>query len=263
VLDFLMKILQNCLKGRCMSFKVLAFFFILYSSWGTVFADGGKDRSLDFKIPIVAGANNYIEFLSSPAYLLVALQNNGINPSNQGRAVLVDSKTVRMNMLELKYLETIGATYFFNVDLTWESPIKTFVFHIPVEIDTDEILAGSITARFFVPFASYFPEEFVTRLRNRIAFFSASELQHRLIDYLDNLRTTVEPGLGFFGLREALLLQSFSISPHLSATPDAVISEPGDSVPLKEQLALIVTIVIWLVMVPLYLVRRTWKLHKK
>ena len=244
--------------------KFLALFFILYSSCAVLFADEENDGSLEFKIPIVPGANNYVEFLSSPAYLLVAMQNNGINPSNQGQAVLVDSKTVQMNMLELKYLEKIGSTYFYNVDLTWESAIKTFVFHIPVEIDTDEMSAGSITARFFVPFASYFPEEFVTRLRNRIAFFSASELQYRLLDYLDNLRATIEPALGFSDLSEALMLQSFSIRPHLLTTADCVIPEPGDSVSLKEQLALIVTIFIWFVIIPLsFFGKWAWNRYKR
>ena len=50
----------------------------------SVSADDARHSSdaINFEIPIVSGVEKYTEFLSFPAYLVVALQNNGINASN-------------------------------------------------------------------------------------------------------------------------------------------------------------------------------------
>lgn len=243
--------------------KFLVMLFVIVTL--SVSADDARHSSdaINFEIPVVSGVEKYTEFLSFPAYLVVALQNNGINASNLGRAVLEDSVTVKMNLLQLKYINKLDSVYSYEAELKWQSAVKEFVFRIPIHVDASELADGLITARFFIPFAAHFPKELVARLRNRIAFFSDSKFQQKLIDYLDEVSTKVDPGLGFAGLREALMLQSFSTRPIMTTAENCALEEPGDAVPLGEQVALIVTIVIWLVMLPIYSIARWFRNRSK
>jgi len=242
--------------------KVLIFLLFFSALAENGVASQGKGEPLSFDIPVVAGVDRYLDFLSSPSYLVVALQNNGVNASNMGRPNLIDAQTVQMNLVRLAFVNAHDDLYSYDVALEWQSPIKTFHFNIPMEIDTKKIKTGSVRVNFYIPFASQFPEALLDRLRIRISFFSDPEFQEVVISYLDTLAGTVDSTVGFQGLVDTLMLQSFSSG--VQVATDCVVSEPGDSEPLSEQWALIITLAIWLIIMPVgLLVRYLWIRSKK
>lgn len=228
---------------------ILLIFFTTFAE--AILANQRMSEPLSFDIPVVSGVDRYLNFLTSPAYLVVALQNNGVNASNMGRPNLINAQTVEMNLVRLTFIEIQSEVYSYDVALEWQSPIKTFYFNIPMEIDTTKIRTGSVRVNFFIPYASQFPEALIDRLRIRISFFSDPEFQEAVVSYLDGLSGTVEPRLGFDGLTDALMLQSFSSN--LPVVRDCGVSEPGDAESLSEQWALFVTLAIWLIIMPICL----------
>ena len=228
--------------------RLVAFFVLVLSTAGLTFAASSNDGALKFDIPVVQGAEKYLELLEYPAYLLVALENNGIKTSNMGRPKLVDEKTVQLKTAMLHYVEKKGAIYKYTGSLEWDNPVKHMKFEMPIEIDTSSVLSGNIKVSVFLPVVNFFPDVLVERIRIKIHMLTGPEIQKQMLAYFADLEKKNDPSVGLHGLLSSIMLQSYDVTSYPGGL--CTLREPGDAESLSDQAYLFATLAIWFVILP-------------
>lgn len=230
-------------------FNRLAVLFLFVLCWAQpVCAASPKGGALQIEIPIVQGAEKYLELLEYPAYLVVALENNSIKTSNMGRPTLIDEHTVQLKSAMLGFTEKKGAVYAYKASIEWDIPLKHLKFEVPVEIDTSSVSKGKIKVSIFLPLANLFPDALVERIRMKIQILSGPEVQKRMLGYFDDLSKKTGPVSGLQGLFSKIMLQSYGAP--VDTGGDCVTREPGDAELLSDQAYLLATLAIWLIIGP-------------
>jgi len=235
-------------KAVHMLTRSLAFFLYVLCWVQPLYAASPKEDALQIEIPLVKGAEKYLDLLEYPAYLVVALENNGIKASNMGRPTLIDERTIQRESAMLHFAEKKGAVYVYKSSLEWDIPLKHLKFEVPVEIDTSSASRGSIRVSVFLPLANLFPEALVERIRMKIQILSGPEVQKQMLGYFDDLSRKTDPAIGLQGLFTKIMLQSYSAS--VDADGVRATREPGDAESLSDQAYLLATLAIWLIIGP-------------
>lgn len=228
--------------------RLFAFFLHVLCSAQPLYAASPKEDGLQIQIPIVQGAEKYLDLLEYPAYLVVALENNGIKASNMGRPTLIDERTIQLQSAMLRFVEKRGAVYAYMSSLEWDIPLKHLKFEVPVEIDTSSVSKGNIRVSVFLPLANIFPEALIERIRLKIQILSGPEVQKRMLGYFDDLSRKTHPASGLQGLFTKIMLLSYSAP--VDAGGVRATREPGDAESLSDQAYLLATLAIWLLIAP-------------
>ncbi|MGB7542560.1 MAG: hypothetical protein WA373_14980 [Burkholderiales bacterium] len=216
---------------------------------------------LEFDIPVSPGAARYTDLLAYPPFLAVALDNNGIRPSNSGRVVIVDRQTLQFRNARVKFLGRQGAVFQYEGKIEWDIGVTQARFTLPVEADLSALASGKVTVRVRLPMAKLFPQTLTDRIRLKVQSLAGPEVQKRMLDYLDAVAKKAPPGRGVDGLFEPILADAYNLSLGRS---DAAGREPGDAEPLSDQLLFFATLAIWLVIVPLALLgRKLWRKYRR
>ena len=237
---------------RLISRGMVAILFA-WCSLSTVFAAEASSNALQFDIAVVQGAERYLELLEYPAYLAVALENNGIKPSNMGSISLVDEHTVQLKSAMLQYVGKSGSVYTYKSSLEWDIPFKHLKFDVPVEVDMGSVAKGAAHVSVLLPLANLFPNALVDRIRMKIQMLSGEDVQKRMLGYFDDLSGKTDHAPGLQGLFSKILLakiQLQSCSAPIGPVEVIVPKEPGDAEPLSDQAYLLATLAIWLIIGP-------------
>lgn len=228
----------------------VAIFFVL-CPLSTVFAAETSNDALQFDIAVVQGAERYLELLEYPAYLVVALENNGIKPSNAGHASLTDERTIQLKNAMLRYVEKRGSVYAYQSSLEWDMPLKHLKFELPMEIDTSSVPKGHMLVRVYLPLAKLFPDALTERIRMKVQALSGPDIQKEMLSYFDDLARKSPAGSGVQGMFSQIMLQSYNVPSDMGEICPP--REPGDAESLSDQAYLLATLVIWLVIVPIFI----------
>ena len=227
----------------------LTVLFLFVLCWAQpLYAASPKEDAFQIEIPIVQGAKKYLDLLEYPAYLVVALENNGIKTSNMGRPTLIDEHTVQLKSAMLRFTEKKGAVYAYKTSIEWDIPLQHLKFEVPVEIDTSSVSKGKIKVSIFLPLANLFPDALVERIRMKTQILSGPEVQKRMLGYFDDLSKKTDPASGLQGLFSKIMLQSYSAPVDVGGVCSP--REPGDAESLSDQAYLLATLVIWLLIGP-------------
>jgi hypothetical protein len=238
---------------------------LLSCFWITA-ADAQRDTKnvLAIDVPVLPDTQRYIDLLQYPGILVIALENIGIQPTNSGRLAVRDRRTLEFKNSVLHYKSRDGALFRFEGKLTLSLGLAETEFRLPIEVDTAAIEHGHVVARIFLTLAEVVPVELTSRISTKIQSLATQQMQERLIAYLDDV-TKKQPieKTGVDAMFETILIDHYNRA--LAVGPQGI-REPGDAEPLADQVFLLLTLLIWLVIVPivfgaLYL-RRRYKKHR-
>jgi len=228
--------------------RLIVLFLFVFCWAQPLYAASSKEDAIQIEIPIVQGVEKYLDMLEYPAYIVVALENNGIKVRNMGRPTLIDERTIQFKIAMLRFVEKKGAVYSYKSSLEWDIPLKHLKFEVPVEIDTSSASKGNIRVSVFLPLAGLFPDVLVERIKVEIQILSGPEVQKRMVGYFDDLSKKNDPASGLQGLFSKIMLQSYSAP--VDAGGVCAPREPGDAESLSDQACLLATLAIWLVIGP-------------
>src|SRR5512146_1056275 len=144
---------QSGLTGR-LALDWLVATALVFSSWlcsGTASGQQKQAHALVFDVSVLPETARYVELLAYPAYLAVALENNGLNPSLSSRVVIRDSKSLQIKNAALQYAGKRGAIYTYTAELGWSLGATETSFKIPVEVDTSSAQQGKIRMIVHIP----------------------------------------------------------------------------------------------------------------
>lgn len=225
---------------------LVAAVILLLCSPAYAVAKESKD-ALQFDIMVAQGAERYLELLEYPAYLAVALENNGIKPSGHlGRALLIDESSIQFKNAKLRYIGKSGFVYKYKFNLEWGA-----IFELPMEVDTSLMLKGHMLVRVYIPMARLFPDVLVERIRTKIQILSGPDVQKKMLTYLDDLANKNTNAHKLEGIFSQIMMQSYNSPVGIGDSAECAIREPGDAESLSDQAYLLVTLAIWLIVVPL------------
>jgi hypothetical protein len=220
------------------------------------FADtpaGAKSDAIQLEVPALPGFSQYADLLTHPAYLALALENNGIVPSFSSRLTLPNSRSVKLRNAMLRYTGRQGTVYTYEAGYTVDLAVSTTELTFPLTVDIATLPQGKVVVKATPPLAKFFPKELVERIRIKASMLSDRATEQIVLDYLDRLSAgAASPQLGD-SLVEAILIDAYNKSGK-RAGADQRERDVGDAEPLSDQFLLIATLAIWLVLVPVVLV---------
>ncbi len=244
------------LAGRVRILGLVALIGLAHNSW----ADN-KD-SMQFDVPILQEAKRHLELLEYPAYLAVALDNNNVGLGGAGKIMILDGKTLQYKTATLRFVEKKGPLYRYEGSVDWGIGMVQTSFKMPIEVDVSSMNQGKINVRVHLPLAKLFPQELTDRIRLKVTLLADLSLQKKMLEYFDALEKKPVSGAGIEGTANLIMIQAYNLQ--ASRAGDSLPREPGDAEPLPDQFLLLITLAIWLVIVPsVALGQYLWRKHRR
>jgi hypothetical protein len=228
---------------------------VLLTLHGGARADGQAD-SIRIDLPALPGLARYEDLLAHPAYLALALDSSGMAAGLSGRLTLIDSRALRLQNAFMRFKERRGAIYSYEAGYTIDLGAGTTDLKFPVTIDITQLPQGKVTINATPPLAKLFPKELVERARVRSESMSDRASQQTLLSYLDNLARSATGATGADSLFDAILIDAYNKGGGAAARSGQPACDVGDAVTVWEQRYLIATLIIWVVIVPGWLLWR-------
>ena len=214
-------------------------------------ARGENEIRLD--LPVVPAVRQYVDLLPYPAYLAVAMENNGIALSQAGRVKVLDGHSLLIRNISVNFVRRKGAVFSYEAKVDWPG-FSTEAFSIPVDIDLSDASGGRVRIALRLPLAKLLSQEIIDRIQLRIHTLADVAVQQKMLAYLDALSSGTRDGARG-AMFERILIDSYNRGGAWAAAG----KEPGDAEPLSDQALLIITLIIWLVIVPVALLLRRWR----
>ena len=210
---------------------------------------------LRFEIPTLGGFERYVALLEHPGYIGVVLENNDLPPTTSSKIILRDrGREVQAKSGIIRFIGRSGALYKYEGGVSLG--IGKASITVPAYADVSQIASGKVVLVANLPLANLLSDDKRARIDAKVRTLANMAVQQKILDYLDEMAKSAGPEPG--ALFETILLDSYN----RSGGPAAVHADVGDAVPVSEQMMLIVTLAIWLILVPagllIYKLRR-WR----
>lgn len=228
---------------------------LLSTSWPahaeTTVAQGD---AIQMELPALAGFGRYLDLFAHPAYLALALENNGMAPSFSQRLIVLNSRALKMQNAFMRFTDRKGSLYIYEAGYTIDLGAGTTELTFPVTVDVGQLAQGRVVVRAIPPLAKLFPKELVERARIKAETFSDRTAQQTLLSYLDGLARKASSAAGNDSLFEAILIDAYNRGGSETTSAARSGRDVGDAEPLSDQWFLIATLAIWVVIVPAWLI---------
>ena len=202
------------------------------------------DQFVKLEVQIAPELEGYQFLFQSPSYAVLALQNAGLNISLTKPVVIIDRTTFEIGPGKIKYITKKGTNYFYDVTLSL--PLgKRVVF--PLQIETSEISRGRLLINFQPSIAGLIPLELIEKVESKLMALGNSNAQKQLSLYLTKLDVQAR-----FDLNQVNALDRIAFDAYTRAG-NSMTNDKGISEPVSDQIALILTMIIWLVCFPVFL----------
>jgi len=201
---------------------------------------------VQFDIPALPALQRYAGLLEHPGYMGVVLQNAGLIKDQSSKTELgPQGRTVRVKNAEVRYIGKKGSVY--SYEAAYITGVANTELVFPVAIDTSSLSRGKIGVAVTLPLSSLIPKDLTDRIKTKAQVLGNPAGQERALKYLDT--ASAQPNLV-----EAILLDAYNRTGGVTTVQAG--SDVGDAVPLSDQWMLMLTLVIWLVIVPVILLVR-------
>lgn len=209
-------------------------------------------NEIRIEIPVVPALERYADLLAFPGFFGVALENNGLSPSmssklqvrERGRALEIRNGTLRFKNKK-------GPIYIYEAVVTLNLGVSESKLAFPVTVDLAQISSGKVVVTAVPPLANLLPSELTDRIRIKAGLIANATTQQKMIEYLDGLvGSAPKDSAGISALAEAILVDAYNKGGGAAAMRG---SDAGEAVPLSDQWMLLLTLVIWLLIVPAFL----------
>lgn len=218
----------------------------------TAFGADRGDKALVFKLPVLPDMQRHLYLLENPAYLALALENSGMSISLSSRVQVKDRSTFEIRNLEVRFAGKTGSIYRYDAKLKFVIAGVDSDLAVPAEVDVSGLASGNITVKAHPPMAGAIPSFLLERVDFKLKLIADLSRQRDIVTYLDGLPQKL-PASGALSPRlEAIITGAYNRG---GLVPTGT-RDVGEATPLPEQIGLIVTILIWLIAVPVVVALR-------
>jgi len=201
-----------------------------------------QGEAIRFDVPAVPGVQRYVDLLAQPGYLAIVLENNGFSPSQSSKLKISEQgRAAEIRGATLRFTGRNGTVY--SYEASYSLGLGNSKFSFPVTVDTSGMPSGKVFIALSPPLVSLIPEELTDRIRLKSHLIANVVAQQRVLAYLDAKSKEGD-------VVEAILADAYNRSDGPMAEGGR---DVGDAVPLSDQWLLILTLFIWLIVVPAFL----------
>ena len=202
------------------------------------------NQFLKMEVQVIPELARYDFFFQSPSYAVLALQNAGLNISLTKSVVIIDRATFEVGPCKIKHITKKGTIYYYDVTLSL--PLgKRLIF--PLQIETNQISRGRLLIIFQPPIASLIPKELIEKVESKLMVLGNINTQKQLSLYLATLDIQASSNLNQVNAFDRIAFDAYF------RDSTAISNDAGISEPVNDQIALISTIIIWVVCFPAFL----------
>lgn len=203
---------------------------------------------LRFELAVNPRLMPFVDLLETPAYVGAVLENSGYSLMMSTKAkILKRGRAVRAKYVALTFIGRDGLRFNYEAEIDANLGLIGTRVAFPVVVDAGDVSKGRIFIVLSSPMAGALPDELTDRIQLRAQQMASPGLQESVVSYLEGLAGRS----GFSGSVDTLFVPILSDSYNLEIkNAPASGREPGDAEPLADQILLIVTLVIWLLVVP-------------
>jgi hypothetical protein len=219
-------------------------------------------NDIRIELPVQPEVSRYKELLEFPGYFGVALEINGLSPSMSSKLEVRDlGRTLKVRNGEMRYIDKKGSLYIYEASVGINLGVATSNLIFPVVVDFAQIASGKMVVTLRTPLANFLPDELIDRVRTKASMVANASAQKIMVDYLDALTksASAENKVNVPSLIEPILIDAYNKGGGVSAFGAR---DVGDAVPLKDQWMLILTLLVWLIAIPAYLLFLRTKMHR-
>lgn len=204
------------------------------------------------EIPAVPALDRYAELLALPGYFGVALENIGLSPSMSSKLKVKErGRALEIRNATLRYASKKGAIYTYEAAVILNLGVSESKLAFPVMVDLTQLSSGKVVVTAVPPLASLLPGELTDRMRIKAGLIANAKTQQMMLEYLDALvGSAPKDSAGISALAEAILVDAYNKGGGPAAMRGR---DAGEALPLSDQWMLLLTLVIWLLIVPAYL----------
>lgn len=201
------------------------------------------------EIPVMPTIERYVDLLAFPGYFGVALENNGFSPSMSSKLrVREGGRALEIRNASLRYVGKKSAIYTYEAAVVLNLGVSDSRLAFPVVVDLSHVPSGKVVVTAKPPLANLFPAELTDRIRIKAGLIASATTQQKMLEYLDGLtRSTSGSSSNAAALAEAILVDAYNKGGGPAALRGR---DVGEAVPLSDQWMLLLTLVIWLLIVP-------------
>jgi hypothetical protein len=212
----------------------------------TSFAADRSDKALVFKVPVLPELQQHLYLLENPAYMVLALENNGMSPSLSSKTVIKDRTGFEIRNLAVRFSGKSGSVYRYDAMLKFSLAGIATELKVPAEVDISALKSGTLTISAFPPMAGAVPPFLLEKVDFKLKLIADLSKQREIVRYLDGLPQT-PPAAGALDARlETIITEAYNRASNTVVSGKDV----GEATPVSEQIALILTLVIWLIGLP-------------
>lgn len=218
-------------------------------------AAGDTRDAMTLEIPVLPQAQRHVALLEYPPYLVLALDNIGVKLTSSRKITILDAHSLQYRGAELRYVHRNGSVYSYEASLGWG------IGTLPIEADISGLNKGKISVRVFLPAAKLLPQDLAGRIELKIRSLADLAVQSKMLDYFDDLKKKSGTASGIDAIFNLILVQAYNNQADIGSFASR---EPGDAEPLSDQLLLLITLGIWLVIVPIVaLGQGLWRKYRR
>jgi len=226
----------------------------------SVQAQTNEREGIRIELPVLPGLVRYVDMLEHPAFLALALENNGLSPSLSSRMTIEDSRGLRVRNAVLHYKGKQGSTYNYEAGATLDLGVGETSISFPFTVDVGALSEGKVVAQASPPLSKFFPQELRDRVQIKAQLLANPAMQQKVLEYLDGISKKAGGGQTE-KIFELILIDAYNQGGAIRAREPG--RDRGDAESLSDQILLLITLVIWLVIVPLAIVGQyVWRKHK-
>jgi hypothetical protein len=207
---------------------------------------GSSARGADdivFNLATIPALQRYSDLLEQPGYVAVAMENNGLSPSLASKLKIADrGRSAEIRDSVIRFVGKKGSVYAYEA--SYLLGLGDAKISFPVSVDIAQLSSGAVKVSLSPPLAGMIPKQLIDRMQIKVRAVASQGAQQKLIEYLD------ESSRGG-NLVETILLDGYNRS-----GPPLARGDVGDAAPLSDQWMLLLTLAIWLVIVPGFLIVR-------
>ena len=235
--------MSSHLPGRLSTYLRLSAGILSAVLWLPGGATAQTQDAMTLEIPVLPEARRHIALLEYPPYLALALDNIGVKLTSSDKITIPDANSLQYKNMVLRYVHRNGSVYSYEASLEWG------IGTLPIEVDLSKLDKGKINVRIFLPAAKLLPQDLTDRIQLKMQRLADVAVQRKLLAYFDDLQKKSGPASGMEAIFNLILVQAYN---NQAATIGSFVSRgPDDAESWSDQLLLLITLIFWLVIVPL------------
>ena len=213
-----------------------------------------KSEVVSFNVSALPELRRHLDLFAYPPYLALALENCGVKISKSQPLGIVDRNSVKIGNASVRFLSRKGSVFSYDVVLKVPTGVTQVDVRLPTEIDATEIDSGTLVIRIRPPMMNLITKGLMDRVAQKISASANSQSrmqsQKVLVAYLDALASKGTPPGKLDATMEAIMIDAYN---RISTTPSGYMPDKdvGEAEPLSDQMMLLATLFIWVVIVPL------------